>query len=86
MDTEERTKSQVYREHVLKAQDFLGSDREYCRLNGLNAPIFYSYKSKMGLSRKAFVRIKQSGPDAVESSWAPDAKWTAEFLRYFLNS
>jgi len=88
MDTEQKSKADIYREHVLKAENFSGSSREYCRRNGLSAPSFYAYKSELGLTRKArksFVKVDTADTRVSRPSVLPDPKWTAEFLRYFLN-
>ena len=53
-----------WREHILTAQNFMGTNVEYCRGNGLNPATFSAYKVKLGLSKSkkqarssAFVQI-----------------------------
>ncbi len=95
MEPNDRPKTQaaLYREHVLKAETFCGSSREYCVQHGLNAGLFYSHKSEMGLSkpkRRKFAVIKTESEAPVESKFVrrvdilPDPKWVAEFLSRFV--
>lgn len=55
---------QFWKEHVLIAENFMGSDQEYCRRNGLHPGTFSAYKVKLGFSKrklqrtKAFVKIE----------------------------
>jgi len=84
MSDQVKSKAEVYREHVLVAQNFKGSDREYCRRNGLEAGSFYNYKSEMRLTKKPQKKFVQVTPKIENSSTLPDAKWTVEFLRHFL--
>jgi len=84
MSDQVKSKAELYREHVLQAQVFKGSDREYCRRNGLDVASFYTYKSEMGLTRKQKKKFVQVAATKDETRWLPDAKWTADFLRHFL--
>jgi hypothetical protein len=61
--------------HVKYAQDFLGSDAEYCRCNKLDQSTFKRYKKRFGFSRpyrqrsQAFVKVerRQEPESTVES-------------------
>jgi len=90
MESKKLNKADQYREHVLAAKDFNGSDREYCTQNGLNVGAFYSYKSEMGLTKpmkKKFVKLapKETESVALMKAPLPDPRWTAEFLSHFLS-
>jgi hypothetical protein len=47
----EQSDKQFWKEHVLRAQKFSGSDLEYCRQNNLKPTSFSGYKKRMGLSK-----------------------------------
>jgi hypothetical protein len=61
-----------WKAHVLGAQEFDGSEPEYCDQNGLNFSRFRKYKRKFGMTaprgrpRKAFVRVETSPEPALE--------------------
>ena len=90
---------EFWKGHVLGAQSFKGTNREYCSANGLAFRKLSFYKRRLGLGRprkykKAFVEVR---PDLVEKpseqifkgvkrSSLPDAKWLAEFALTLLNS
>ena len=40
-----------WRTHVITAQDFLGTDSEYCRRNEINHKTFHAYKKKYGYTK-----------------------------------
>ena len=83
----------TWRAHVTYAEDFRGSNAEYCRRNRLDHRVFRSYKKKFGATKprasepKAFVQIQtESQPgskaEAVRPriNRLPDPRWTAEFI------
>ena len=49
-----------WKAHILTAQNFMGTNVEYCRRNGLNTATFSAYKVKLGLSKSK----KQPRPSA----------------------
>ena len=85
---------EAWNEHVLKAQQFGGSNSEYCRVNNLSLSTFFSHKSRLGLSkltkasraRTAFVKVEprfsaDPGEDAEPKMRnLPDPKWVAKFV------
>ncbi len=83
---------EFWKGHILSAQAFSGSNREYCRLNGLNHRILSFHKRRLGFGRprkseKLFVELKTKSTN-VENSMPtidvkrklPDARWVAEFI------
>ena len=93
---EELESDEVWRSHIEYAKDFLDSDGEYCRRNGLSLSMFKKYKLKYGVlkrrrrrhQQKAFFHIEPElshQPHAVQESRSqkrnlPDARWAAEFV------
>ena len=93
---EEVESDEVWRSHIEYAKDFLDSDGEYCRQNGLSLSTFKKYKLKYGVvkrrrrrrQQKAFFHIDPElshRPLPVEESRSqrrnlPDVRWTAEFV------
>lgn len=81
----------VWRKHIHYAQNFLGSDSEYCRRNDLNPSTFKAYKLKFGFTKKIkrpynkFVKIEQDFKAAPHSIKLPDAKWVASFVLALMN-
>lgn len=84
-------KNEFWKDHILKAKEFSGSDIEYCLANGLSKGIFYIYKKRLGFTRppkserSTFVRVapapeRSEKPPKVEESRLPDPKWLAQFL------
>lgn len=92
-DEKKELKEEHWKTHILAAKDFLGSDHEYCRRNGLHPTTFSGYKRKLGfmpskkkMTRK-FVKVlsepaekNQKEPLQVSYTKLPDPKWTAELL------
>ena len=63
--------TESWKGHVLTAQNFLGSDQEYCRRNRLNPSTFAGHKKRMGLTRgekrkreRKFVRLELPEADS----------------------
>lgn len=85
-ETEEKWKA-----HLAVAQDFLGSDAEYCRRNRLDPIVFRAYKKKYRRAERrasrapAFVKVEReesasAAPRAPRAVALPDPRWTAEFI------
>jgi hypothetical protein len=83
--------SEFWKTHVLRAQEFSGSEQDYCDRNNLTKSTFARYKNQMGLSRSkkvaesAFVKVEapekakpEKRPEAVK---LPEAMWLAKFLQ-----
>ena len=69
-------------DHLKKAQDFQGSDLEYCRLNNLKASTFSNNKKKFGFCKKIqFKKIEIEAAPLNDKS----PEWVARFLKEFLN-
>lgn len=87
---------EMWKAHVTYAENFMGSNAEYCRRNGLSPKVFRSYKKKFGRAKaraprlKAFVKVEGESPASEAPRTAaprgssgpplPDARWTAEFV------
>ena len=80
-----------WREHIEKAGAFSGSSQEYCRINGLSKSRFYTYKQRLGLTRKhkskrsQFVAVTAVGPvpktiREAKCHHLPDPKWVAQVV------
>ena len=92
----------TWRAHIEAAQEFSGSDQEYCRANQLGFSQFRKRKRKYGMSavrgrpRKAFVRVEAAVEPEEEKETMrlyrpreralPDPKWMAEFVTALLRS
>ena len=83
----------AWRAHISGAQEFPGSNAEYCRRNGLDHLVFRAQKKKFGATKsrilepKAFVKIESLASTAspeplarARKSNLPDPRWTAEFI------
>ncbi len=85
-----------WREHLIAAGNFSGTDGEYCREHDLNHKAFSFYKIKMGFRKprgrsKAFVEVKPKAPEIKVATRSrefkksiPDARWLAEFVTALL--
>ena len=94
-EPEFKTKAAKYRHHILKAQDFSGTIKEYCQKFDLDPIYFYHCRGQMGFSKKinkkptAFAEVIE--PPAVQKvgnykeESQSDAKWLAEFVNHYLN-
>ena len=83
-----------WKNHVLSAKDFKGTDREYCQRNDLSSSTLSNYKKLFGLTKgrkrnkSKFTQIQASVsiPSKPSTSFKnisrelPDPKWTAEFV------
>ncbi len=82
---------EVWRTHILAAENFQGSGVKYCRTHGLSIHSFYGYRRKLGFVNskakpmKKFVRIESAILDEAHHT-LPDPKWTAEFVRVLMES
>lgn len=47
--------------HVLRAQEFIGSDELYCKQNALSLSTFYDHKRRLGLTKR-YRRKQVSAP------------------------
>lgn len=81
----------TWRAHVMYAEEFRGSNAEYCRRNRIDHAVFRTYKKKFGATRtreaepKAFAKFEGGTQVQLRSSRAlrsplPDPRWTAEFI------
>jgi hypothetical protein len=88
---ESLAKDEFWKAHILKAQEFSGSNSEYCRANDLSRGIFYEYKKRLGFGRRpkkrrsAFVEVAAVGERLETVSKGrdgrmPDPKWVAHFV------
>jgi hypothetical protein len=86
---------EFWRAHFLKAQEFSGSNTEYCNANGLSIYGFQTNKKRLGFTRskekvRPFVKVatipeKTATPTiAARPNRLPDAKWLAEFVKTVL--
>lgn len=62
----EKKDAEFWKGHVLKSQEFLGSDLEYCRVNGLTNSTFATYKKRLGFVKAARPRDKISAFTKIE--------------------
>lgn len=88
---------EFWRTHVEAAEDFEGSDLEYCRLHNLKSSTFGGHKRKFGFvknprpKRKAssvFKKIEVKKAMLVAPKKTLDRKspeWAARFLKEFLS-
>ncbi len=58
--------AEFWKAHVLRAQEFLGSNMEYCRVNGLTNSTFATYKKRLGFVKSAKPRRKLSAFSKIE--------------------
>jgi hypothetical protein len=102
METGESKKEDFWRTHLLKAQEFSGSDKEYCRVHGLTKGTFYAYKKRLGFtkalrasqrrSKTAFIKIEpapevhQEHVQGIELRTLPDPRWVAALVVALMNT
>lgn len=74
--------------HIRAAETFAGTNKEYCKIHGLNLGSFSGYKNKFGYSRRTskpasgFSEIRVTPAEPLKSERRlPDPNWLAEFLR-----
>ncbi len=91
---EPESSEDFWREHIVAAGKFNGSNTLYCRVKGLSHKTFSVYKVKLGFSKpkgrpKAFIEVKQPKAAATAElprvqvgpkKSLPDPKWLAEFV------
>jgi hypothetical protein len=77
--------------HVSRADEFDGSNAEYCRHNGLSLGTFYSHKKRLRQNEKVKIKDKENAFLKIEplttnvqteksASFLPDAKWLGELI------
>ena len=83
----QQSKAEQYRQHVLKAQEFSGSIRDYCRQNNLTQATYYHYRKELGLAKRPkrkFVKVR-----SLDSTKVPlkenfsEIAWLAKFLKEY---
>jgi len=80
-----------WREHIAKARDFDGTDKEYCRRHDLNVHTFYGYKKRLKAKppeKRKFAKLVSDGVTPERSrkpGRLPDPKWLADFLNALQN-
>ena len=92
-NSDQRLKTKQYwQTKIREAENFSGSETEFCRQEGLNNTTFKNWKYRLSKSSKrsrvgrrmpvnsAFVPVKIQKPRAVRS--LPDAQWVAELIFY----
>ena len=82
------TRKEFWINHIKAAEKFKGTNKEYCRINGIKMGSLSAYRRKFGFSmpRKKKVSIfstvevvKRPLPKKIGK--LPDPKWLADFLR-----
>jgi hypothetical protein len=83
-----------WRSHLLKAQEFSGSNAQYCEANGLSLYGFQTNKKRLGFTRakkrpNAFLKIESvqdtvTPPKLRSPQPLPDPRWLAVFVKTFL--
>lgn len=90
----------IWEEHMLKAQNFNGSNMAYCQEVGLSKSQFGYWKIRLKELRaktqeasrtleqesSAFIPVEIRSMPTPKKVSLPDAKWMAEFLVHFINS
>lgn len=86
---------EIWKSHVAYAQNFMGTDAEYCRRNKLKLRQFKFYKQKFGVIQprkrrtRAFVKVEREEAPAQREfeksvrphgGSLPDPRWMAEFV------
>jgi len=82
-----------WREHVLAAQKFEGSNFEYCKIHNLKHSTFGGYKKKLGFTpgrqrrKNEFIQVTPvlSEKNVKINSDFTDPAWLAEFLKKLFN-
>jgi hypothetical protein len=90
-----KTKTALYRHHVLMVKDYRGTLKEYCHLHNLDPIFFYDCRRRMGLSDKmkrpkSFTKlvVGREPPAPIlenKSDEVSDAKWIAELIHHYLS-
>ena len=89
------SKDEFWERHINAADSFSGTNRDYCKLNGIDNRKLSYYKKKLGLGKhqirpKAFIEVKSKSVEEVvvpreTKKSLPDAKWLAEFTLTLLS-
>lgn len=82
-------KKALWRARLTKAAEYCGSEREFCKTEGISIHTFYYWKYKFegesknqGLTIQPFakIQIKKSHFETPPSRAFPDPQWLAEFI------
>jgi hypothetical protein len=87
----------IWEEHMLKAENFNGSNIRYCQEVGISKSQFSYWKNRLKeLKEKSsiipeqkisnFIPVEIRPTPALKKASLPEAKWVAEFLVYFMNA
>ena len=86
----------IWEEHMLKAQNFNGSNMRYCQEVGISKSQFGYWKLRLKKLKARTSEIPEKASNFIpievrpllspKKVNLPDAKWVAEFLVHFLNS
>lgn len=87
------TAKSIWIKHLKRSRDFPGSDREYCKENGISFSTFGNYKRKLGFVKKIKTKAKVQAFKKISVTTAPiktqildfkSPEWAARFLKEFL--
>ena len=87
----------IWEEHMLKAENFNGSNMRYCQENGISKSQFGYWKKRLkeikekssvviGQKSSSFVPVKIQPISVPKAVGLPEAKWVAEFLVHFMSA
>ncbi len=80
-----------WKEHVIRAQSFAGSDYEYCKINELTKSTFATHKNRLGFTKKAqaqraFIEVapqidhEQASRKNIPQRKSVDPQWLADLI------
>jgi len=86
-----------WEEHILKAENFNGSNMRYCHENGISKSQFGYWKNRLREIKEEstvvaepkssnFIPVKVQPTQATKKASLPEAKWVAEFLFHFMST
>lgn len=77
-------REEFWRGHILEAEKYGGTFKQYCEKQELNVQTFSTYRKRLGFTlskkRKSFAKVIPSVESVVRPVRLPDPRWLAEFL------
>ena len=83
---------EYWTQHIRAAEDFKGTNKEYCRRVGIKYGNLSSYSKKLGFTKRAepkksnFTTVEIAKPQTKKSAELPEAEWLAKFLKAWIQA
>ena len=86
------TPEEYWTQHIQAAENFKGTNKEYCRKAGIKYGNLSAYRKKLGFTKRTeakksnFATLEVAKPRTEKSASLPEPEWLARFLKAWLQA